>query len=299
MRILNRIVRWKTAASAGGECIEWEADPRHTEIIIKQMGLTFSSKCVATPGVKVKPSSESERPLSSDETTLFRSVCMRANFLALDRPEIQYASKEIARSMSNPTRGAFDALKRLARFLVGHPRTVWRYPRQSPCRYLDNHSDSDWAGCLSTRKSTSALVTMIGNHCIKTSSSTQSVLALSSGEAEWYSLVKSASHGLGFIGLARDLGLDLQLRLWTDSSAAKGIGSRRGIGKIRHLETSSLWLQRAVTDRRLTLHKDKGETNQSDVGTKHLDAKRIWYLLGRMNLHPASGVSNLAYRAAL
>eukprot|EP00972_Heterocapsa_arctica_P103210 15210078-Heterocapsa_arctica.AAC.1 len=53
--------------------------------------------------------------------------------------------------------------------------------------------DTDYAGCLETRKSTSGGVLMHGSHCIRSWSTTQSVIALSSGEAELYGIVKGAS----------------------------------------------------------------------------------------------------------
>ena len=40
-----------------------------------------------------------------------------------------------------------------------------------------------------------------------------------------------------------DIGYTMPLRLWTDSSAAVGICSRQGLGKLRHLECTSLWIQ--------------------------------------------------------
>eukprot|EP00972_Heterocapsa_arctica_P056547 8346871-Heterocapsa_arctica.AAC.1 len=48
--------------------------------------------------------------------------------------------------------------------------------------------DTDYAGCLETRKSTSGGVLMHGCHCIRSWSTTQSVIALSSGEAELYGI---------------------------------------------------------------------------------------------------------------
>ena len=57
-------------------------------------------------------------------------------------------------------------------------------------------TDTDYAGCAKTRKSTSGGVIMIGGHMIKSWSSTQNVIALSSGEAEYYGLVKGAAQGL-------------------------------------------------------------------------------------------------------
>ena len=52
--------------------------------------------------------------------------------------------------------------------------------------------------------------------------------------------------GLGYQALLKDLGIDVPLRVWTDSSAAIGICNRQGLGKLRHLDTHTLWVQQAV-----------------------------------------------------
>ena len=107
-------------------------------------------------------------------------------------------------------------------------------------------SDSDWAGYLKTRRSTSGGVAAIAGGAIKTWSSTQSVAAISCGEAEYYSLVKAAAEALGIQALAKVLGWDLRIQLWVDATAAKGIASRTGLGKVRHTETRVLWAQDAL-----------------------------------------------------
>ena len=88
---------------------------------------------------------------------------------------------------------------------------------------------------------------MFGEHTIKTWSTTQAVIALSSGEAEYYGIVKGASAGLGVRSIMGDLGTDIEshtkLIIHTDSSAAKGISSRRGLGKVRHIEVNQFWIQ--------------------------------------------------------
>ncbi len=64
---------------------------------------------------------------------------------------------------------------------------------------------------------------MFGNHCIKTCSQTQETIALSSGESEFYAIVKAATMGLGMNGLMEDLGVEVEVQVNTDSSAAKSM----------------------------------------------------------------------------
>lgn len=110
--------------------------------------------------------------------------------------------------------------------------------------------------------------------------------------------MKGGSVGLGLVAMGWDLGVELKLRLSCDATAGKGIASRLGVGRIRHLHTQTLWLQRAVGSGALTIWKVRGEENCSDLGTKHLDAKTIWAHLGRMDIFRISGQSGLALRAA-
>ena len=72
---------------------------------------------------------------------------------------------------------------------------------------LTVYTDTDWAGCTRTRKSTSGGCITFGTHNIKCWSTTQAVIALSSGEAEFYGIVKGASVLLGAPSLARDMGV--------------------------------------------------------------------------------------------
>ena len=82
-------------------------------------------------------------------------------------------------------------------------------------------TDSDWAGCKRTRKSTNGGVIWLGNHCIKAWSVTQAALALSSAEAEYYAMVDGVLKAKGIQTLGAELGfknLDGVIRLGTDSS---------------------------------------------------------------------------------
>ena len=110
---------------------------------------------------------------------------------------------------------------------------------------------------------------MMGSHPIKTWSSTQTSIALSSGEAEFNGVVRGSGIGLGYQSLLRDLGISIPLRVWTDSNAAVGICSRQGLGGVRHLDTHTLWIQQAVRCRRIDLRKVDGDVNPADIFTKH------------------------------
>eukprot|EP00973_Karenia_brevis_P070922 9856951-Karenia_brevis.AAC.1 len=109
--------------------------------------------------------------------------------------------------MSAPKHSDWNLLKRVGRYLIGKPRLVQEFKWQELPMTVDCYTDSDWAGDRKGRKSTSGGVLMFGFHTIKTWSSTQQVIALSSGEAELYALVKGAAQSKGICSMLKDFGV--------------------------------------------------------------------------------------------
>ena len=163
VRILNRVIRWTDAG------IAYEPDPRHSEIAIRELGLDAArTKVASTPGTKeeiaassipedatcVEVEEESEL-MAPAEASLYRGIAARLNYLAQDRIDIQYACKEASRRMARPRLCDWPALKRIWRYLKWSPRYVQMFAWQALPEVVDTYTDSDWAGCKSTCRSTS------------------------------------------------------------------------------------------------------------------------------------------------
>ena len=123
---------------------------------------------------------------------------------------------------------------------------------------------------------------MIGTHVTKCRSSTQVSLALSSGEVEYYDVVRAAGKGLGQQALFLDAGVNLGLRIWTDSMAGMGTSGHQGLGTFRHLECHSLWLQQRLRRKAFELRTVPGKQNPADLFTKHLECAQKSENLVRM-----------------
>ena len=124
-------------------------------------------------------------------------------------------------------------------------------------------------------------------------------IALSLGESEWYALTHTGCAVIGLKNLCRDRGRDLAAHMAGDASAASGIGARRGVGKIRHLETRTLWLQKHITEKEILLRQQKGLENPSDLGTKHFDQATMWKHVAALGFERRDGKSELSLRATL
>ena len=139
---------------------------------------------------------------------------------------------------------------------------------QSPTGDITCYVDSDWGGCLRTRKSTSGRAMVRGGHCLHQWSRTQSTIALSSGEAELNAALKGGVELIGVQNLMLELGMPSTLTLKGDSSACSGTVHREGCGRIKHLELKQLWLQQKVKNGSINYVKIPRQANPADSMAK-------------------------------
>ena len=158
--------------------------------------------------------------LPAEQSTLYRSVLMRASYMAQDRPDLAEAVKALSRRMVSPTLGDVQRLKRLGRYILGRPIGALFFAAQSLPEEVLLEVDSDFAGYLATRRSTIGVAALFGNHAVMTKSVLQSTVSLSSGESEYYAAVQGAAIGLGLQSLLADWGVTSRVRVASDSSAA-------------------------------------------------------------------------------
>ena len=137
------------------------------------------------------------------------------------------------------------------------------------------YTDSDWAGCMRTRRSTSGGVAVVGEHVVKSWSVTQKTVALSSGEAEMLAAVKGVQEGLGIRSMMADWGSKMRVVGMCDSTAAMGIINRKGVGKLRHIDVGKLWVQDLREEGTLEVRKVEGESNPADQLTKYLHPCKV------------------------
>ena len=251
------------------------------------------------PGDKLQEEDGDEEELAGEDLTSYRSVVATANFISQDRPDVRFAVKELCREMARPTCASWRKLKKLARYLRGQPRVVQKIKLDvdGVGNKVKIVIDSDWAGCSQTRKSTNGGSIMVGDVCLKAWSTTQRVVALSSGEAEYYAAIKGASEGLGFLAGCADLGIwtngAVSLRVLADSSACKGICQRTVLGKIRHIDVAMLWLQDLVRKGKIQMSKIPGKENPADLLTKYLPGVKVAALSRALGFYAESGRSNI------
>ena len=150
-----------------------------------------------------------------------------------------------------------------------------KYEWQLEGHRMLGHTDSDFAGCRTTAKSTSGGVISMGSHYLKSWSSTQKTIALSSGEAELTAVIKCSCECIGMVQLAEDWGLTIEADVLVDSTAALGVVNRKGAGRLRHVRVGKLWIQQVQEDGDLRYRKVKGTQNPADMITKYLASSEV------------------------
>nr|GEW54027.1 ribonuclease H-like domain-containing protein [Tanacetum cinerariifolium] len=118
------------------------------------------------------------------DPTLYRSLAGALQYLTFTRPDISYAVQQVCLFMHDPQEPRFAALKRVLRYVRG----TLAYGLQlysSSTSSLVAYSDADWAGCPTTRWSTSGYCVFVGNNLLSWSSKRQATISRSSAEAEY------------------------------------------------------------------------------------------------------------------
>ena len=147
--------------------------------------------------------------------------------------------------------------------------------------------DSDWAGCVQTRKSTSGVSVFFNGCLIASQSRTQQTIATSSGEAELYSIGLGTSECLFLKPLLIEMNITsrVNIRVFTDSSAGKSMSTRFGASKkTRHVELRFLFMQELVQQGILQVKKVAGTSNPADVLTKYVSREVLQRHLGTLGV---------------
>ena len=105
--------------------------------------------------------------LDRAEARRYMAIAARLNYLAPDRVDLGLSVKEAARNMSKPMIQDWEKLKRIGRYLVGRPRLISRFIWQPLQSIVTGYTDSDWAGCATTGRSTSGEILKAGAHMLK------------------------------------------------------------------------------------------------------------------------------------
>ena len=218
-------------------------------------------------------------------------------YISGERPDAQHAIQCLARHMAKPTQMAMKNAERVVSYLFGtagygvmmdsrkRGQSVMDVREEDeaieqPQHLLEVITDADYAGNKNDRKSTGSFQIFIDGNLVESKVRAQKSIALSSGESEFVAMVAGSSEGLLVRRLWNKMtGMQCTMKVRSDSSAARSMVQRQGIGRVRHLDASLLWIQQKEKEKALTVAPIPTDLNWADIGTENLAKKRLLGLL--------------------
>lgn len=183
----------------------------YIDTLVKRFGLD-DAKTVITPFAPGVTVTRAQCPSTEDEAADMRNVPYRELVGALlyvmvaTCPDIGFSVGVLCKYMANPGRAHWEAAKRVLRYLKGTSDHALALGGELVLRA---YTDADYAGDRDDRKSTGAYVFTIGSGAVSWSSKKQSVVALSTLEAEYMAMTQAAKEAIWMQSLLRELGAQL------------------------------------------------------------------------------------------
>jgi hypothetical protein len=245
----------------------------YTLKILEQAGMKGCNPCAVPMENRLKLSKNDKTP--AVDKTKYRSIIGSLRYLVNTRPDIAYAVGIVSRYMEEPRASHWAAVKQILRYLAGTVQFGCVYKRQGSTE-LVGYSDSDLAGDVDDRKSTSGCVFLLGSSLVTWASQKQRVVALSSCEAEYIASANAACQGIWLSRLLGEL-LNIQaptVKLLVDNKSAIAL-SKNPVhhDRSKHIDTRFHFIRDCV---------DKGEVDVDHVGTRDQLADILTKALGRV-----------------
>jgi Reverse transcriptase (RNA-dependent DNA polymerase) len=165
------------------------------ESLLADFGMTdcYSVRTPMDPGTLLTAQSDSD-PVGDVDVERFQHLVGTLLYLTTwTRPDLAFATNQLAKFMSNPAPKHMTAALRVLRYLKGTVSLGITYTRDQPnSNRLVGFADADWASCTETRRSVSGYVLLLNGGAISWSSRQQKSVALSTCEAEYVSASKAS-----------------------------------------------------------------------------------------------------------
>ncbi|XP_071739935.1 uncharacterized mitochondrial protein AtMg00810-like [Rutidosis leptorrhynchoides] len=195
---LNYFLGISTSRTATGMFL---SEKQYAIELLERAGMTSCQPCrtPVEPGAKLTAHGPSVQ-----DPTLYRSLAGALQYLTFTRPDISYAVQQICLFMHDPREQHLHALKRIVRYIQGTLDMGLQLYASSPTT-LVAYSDADWAGCPTTRRSTSGYCVFLGNNLLSWSSKRQLTPSRSSAEAEYRGVANAVAETCWIRNLLREL----------------------------------------------------------------------------------------------
>ena len=173
------------------------------------------------------------------------------------RPDLSLAVGLLSQHMVSPGTEHWSGVKRVLRYIKGTVDFGLRFEASSPENFrLHAYSDADWAGCGNTRKSTSGQLFKLGNCSVSWRSRKQSIVALSTTEAEYVAMCESAQEAVWLRRLLGDIGFtqNAPTVVFEDNQGAISLSANpKDHTRTKHIDIKYHYVREKVAEKQLEI----------------------------------------------
>ncbi|KAK8933736.1 hypothetical protein KSP39_PZI015982 [Platanthera zijinensis] len=244
------------------------------------------TRTVATPmelNLKLLPSDG--EPLS--DVTRYRRLVGMLVYLTMTRPDIAHAVSFVSQFVQAPRSAHYAAVLRILRYLRASVSRSLFFSATSPLT-LRAFSDADWAGDVTTRRSTTGFCIFLGDSLISWRSKKQESIARSSTEAEYRAMASTTAEIVWLRRLLHDLGVQITepTPLFCDNRSAIQIASNPVFHeRTKHIEIDCHFTRQEFLANTISLPFIASEEQVADFLTKSLTTARLRYLISKLSVY--------------
>jgi hypothetical protein len=256
--------------------------------LLERHGMLDCNPTATLLDIKVKLTVTSENDALADAKE-YASIVGGLMFAAcVTRPDIMCAVGQLSQFLNNPSTNHLLAAKRVLRYLKG-TLTLGIVYRPPPMR-LAGYSDADWAGDISTRRSTTGYVVMLNNGAIAWRSQRQPTVALSTMEAEYMALTEATKELKWVRQLLLELGYtrkdsDAPTQLYSDNQSAIALAKNPvSHARAKHIDIRHHFIRDAIQDKVIWVQYIPTSEMTADSLTKALGREKHEKCAARMGM---------------
>ncbi|KAI3708032.1 hypothetical protein L2E82_37034 [Cichorium intybus] len=218
---------------------------------------------------------------------LYRSLVGCLMYLTATRPDLMFAVSIISRYMECPKVGHWEAGKRILKYVkgtVGHGIVYSKVEKFS----LIGFSDSDFGGNPDDSRSTSGYIFTLGSGAISWQSKKQSVVALSSAEAEYMSLSLAGCQAIWLRGILEELSevQESPTKIFCDNKSAIALSMNPVFhGKSKHIRIKFHFIRELIRNGEINVEFCGTKDQLADCFTKALQVGSFHNMKERLGVH--------------
>ena len=228
--------------------------------------------------------------LSAESSSSYRRLIGKLIYLTNTRPDITYAVQQLSQYMATPTETHLQAAFRILRYLKGTPDSGLFFAATGTPQ-LWAFSDSDWAGCKDSRKSTTGYLVYLGSSLVSWQSKKQSTVSRSSSKAEYRALASTTCELQWLTFLLQDFRATFTqpATLYCDYQSAIQIATNPVFHeRTKHIEIDCHIVRQKLNSGLIKLLPVSSSLQLADIFTKALTPTIFQHFcnkLGMMNIH--------------